>query len=201
MPKSVTWASVDPIQAVGHAAAVSVEDYLAGELKSEIRHEYIGGLLYAMAGTSREHNIICQNLLIAPRSHLRGQPCQVFIESLKLRLRIEDEDIFNYPDLIVTCDPRDTERYFTKFPKVIIEVLSPDTERIDRREKFSSYTQIETLEEYILVAQDQMEVTVFRRAGNWRPVVANQPGQQLRLESLDFTLLLSAIYESVLPAA
>lgn len=82
-------------------------------------------------------------------------------------------------DLIVTCDPRDTERYFKRFPKVLIEVLPPDTERIDRREKFSSYTQIESLEEYILVAQDQMEVTIFRRANNWRPEVANQPRQQL----------------------
>ena len=82
----------------------------------------------------------------------------------------------------------------------MIEVLSPDTERIDRREKFSSYTQIESLEEYILVAQDQTEVTVFRRATNWRPEVANQPQQRLRIESLDFTLSLSAIYDSALPA-
>lgn len=189
-----------PVQAVEHAASVSVEDYLAGELKSEIRHEYIGGLVYAMAGTSSEHNIICQNLLIALRSHLRGRPCQVFVESVKLRIRTGNEDTFYYPDLIITCDPRDTERYFKTFPKVLIEVLSPDTERIDRREKFSSYTQIESLEEYILVAQDQTEVTVFRRATNWRPEVANQPQQRLRIESLDFTLSLSAIYDSALPA-
>ena len=78
--------------------------------------------------------------------------------------------------------------------------MSPGTERIDRREKFSSYTQIESLEEYILVAQDQMEVTVFRRAGNWRPEATNQPQQPLRIESLDFTLSLPAIYESALPA-
>ena len=106
------------MQAVEHAASISVEDYLAGELKSEIRHEYIGGLVYAMAGTSREHNIICQNLLIALRSHLRGRPCQVFMESVKLRLRTANEDVFYYPDLIVTCDPRDTERYFTDFRRL-----------------------------------------------------------------------------------
>jgi Uma2 family endonuclease len=188
------------VQAVEHGASISVEDYLAGELKSAIRHEYMGGVVYAMAGTSSEHNIICQNLLIALRSHLRGKPCQVFMENLKLRLRTAQEDVFYYPDLIVTCDPRDTERYFKTFPRVLIEVLSPDTERIDRREKFFSYTQIESLEEYILVAQDQTEVTVYRRAGNWRPEVTNQPQQQLRIECLDFTLSLSAIYESALPA-
>jgi Uma2 family endonuclease len=188
------------VQAVEHAASISVEDYLAGELKSEVRHEYIGGLVYGMAGASSEHNVICQNLLIALRSHLRGKPFQVFMESVKLRLRTVNEDIFYCPDLIVTCDPRDTERYFKTFPKVLIEVLSPDTERIDRREKFSSYTQIESLAEYILVAQDQTEATVFRRVNNWRPEVAKQPQRQLRIESLDFTLSLAAIYDSALPA-
>jgi len=188
------------VQAVEHAPSISVEDYLAGELKSEVRHEYIGGLVYAMAGASGEHNTICQNLLIALRSHLRGKPCQVFMESVKLKLRTAYEDIFYYPDLIVTCDPRDTERYYKAFPKVLIEVLSPDTERIDRREKFSSYIQIESWEEYILVAQDQMEVTVFRRASHWRPEMANRPHHQLRIASLDFSLSLPAIYESALPS-
>jgi len=187
------------VQAVEHVAPVSVEDYLAGELKSEIRHEYLGGLVYGTAGTSREHNIICQNLLIALRSHLRGRPCQVFMESVKLRLRMAEEDVFYYPDLIVTCDARDTERYFTRFPKVIVEVLSPETERIDRREKFSSYTQIESLEEYVLVAQDQTEATVFRRAGNWHPEPVNRPEQQLRIESLAFALSLATIYDSAWP--
>ena len=187
------------MQAVEHASSISVEDYLAGELKSEIRHEYIGGLVYAMAGTSDRHNIICQNLMIALRSHLRGKPCRVFMESVKLRLRIANEDLFYYPDLIVTCDPRDTERYFKSFPSVLIEVLSPDTQRIDRREKLFSYIQIESLEEHILVAQDQQEVTVFRRAGNWLPEVVNQSQHQLRIPSLDLTIPLEAIYESMPP--
>jgi Uma2 family endonuclease len=182
------------VQAVEHASSISVEDYMAGELKSEMRHEYIGGLVYAMAGTSKMHNTICKNLLIALDFHLRGKPCQVFMENVKVRLRIANEDIFYYPDMVVTCDLRDTDEYYVNYPKVLIEVLSPDTERIDRREKFSSYTQIESLVEYILVAQDQMEVTVFRRANNWRPEVANQPQQQLRVESLGFAVPLSAIY-------
>jgi Uma2 family endonuclease len=200
LPNVFFWARIASVQAMEHAGSVNVEDYLAGELKSEIRHEYIGGLVYGMAGASTVHNIICQNLLIALRSHLRGKACQVYMESLKLRLRIANEDIFYYPDLIVTCDPRDTQMYFITFPKVLIEVLSPDTERIDRREKFSSYTQIGSLEEYILVAQDKMETTVFRRANNWRPEVADQPQQQIRMESLDFTAPLLSIYESALAA-
>jgi len=122
------------------------------------------------------------------------------MENVKLRLRSAGKEIFYYPDLIVTGDPHDTERYFKSFPKVLIEVLSPETERTDRREKFTSDTQMESLKEYVLVAQDQTEVTVFCRARNWRPEVALQPEQQLRLESLDFTSSLSAIYDSAWPA-
>src|SRR5580658_7419007 len=104
------WMRIGSVQAVEHASSLSVEDYLAGELKSEIRHEYIGGLVYAMAGTSSEPNIICQNFVIALRFHLRGKPWQVFMENLKLRLFIANEDMFYYPDVIVTCDPRDRQR-------------------------------------------------------------------------------------------
>jgi Uma2 family endonuclease len=115
----------------------------------------------------------------------------------KARLRLANEDIFYYPDVMVACDPRDTDRYFKRYPKVLIEVLSESTEAIDRREKFLSYRQIETLEEYVLVSQDKMEVTVFRRESHWQPEVLRQPDQLLRMATLDFTLPLSAIYEGV----
>jgi Uma2 family endonuclease len=117
------------------------------------------------------------------------------MESVKLRIVSADQDIFYYPDLMVTCDPRDTEPYFKKYPKVLVEVLSPESERIDRREKFSSYTNIESLEEYILIAQNPAEVTVFRRANQWRPEIINETQHSLRLPSLDFCLTISAIYE------
>src|SRR6266436_4707586 len=115
----------------------------------------------------------------------------------KLRLRVANEEIFYYPDVMVACDPRDTDRYFKRYPKVLVEVLSESTEPIDRREKFLSYRQIETLEEYVLVAQDKMEVTVFRRESHWQPGVLRQPDQLLRMASLDFTLPLTAVYEGV----
>src|SRR5262245_20711594 len=116
---------------------------------------------------------------------------------MKVRLYVSANDIFYYADLMVTCDPRDTDRYFKRFPKVRIEVLSPETERTDRREKFVSYTQIETLGAYVLVAQDKMEVTWFRRKNQWQPEVARRADQQLRMASLDFALPLSAVYEGV----
>jgi Uma2 family endonuclease len=98
---------------------------------------------------------------------------------------------------MVICDPRDTDRYFKRYPKVLIEVLSDSTESIDRREKFLSYRQIDTLEEYVLLAQDKMEVTVFRRADKWQPEVLRQREQLLRLGSLDLSQPLSAVYEGV----
>lgn len=176
---------------------VSVADYLAGEPISEFRHEYIGGEIHAMAGASEEHNAISGNLFAALLSHLKGRRCRAFIHDMKVRLQIAGDDIFYYPDVMVACDPRDTDRYFKRFPTVIVEVLSPETERTDRREKFLSYQQIETLEEYVLVAQDKSEVTVFRRANQWRPEIVRQASDSLTLSSLEFSLALVDLYDGV----
>jgi len=137
------------------------------------------------------------NLAFALRNHLQGTSCRVQMSEGKARLRLAGEEIFYYPDVMVVCDARDTDRYFKRYPKVLIEVLSDTTEAIDLREKFLSYRQIETLEEYVLVAQDKMEVTVFRREFQWQPEVSLQPDQALRLESLDFSLPLEIVYEGV----
>ena len=178
---------------------VSVESYLSGERTSEVRHEYLGGTVYAMAGASEDHNLIELNLAAALRHHLRGKPCRTFVNDLKLRLRLANQDLFYYPDVMVACDPRDTDPYAKRFPKILIKVLSPETERIDRREKFWSYIQTETLEEYALVAQDKMEVTVFRRANQWAGEILRQPDQLLQFASIDFSLSLGAVYEGVNP--
>jgi Uma2 family endonuclease len=119
------------------------------------------------------------------------------MSDVKVRLKIGEDDIFYYPDIMVACEPRDTNRYFKRYPKILIEVLSPETERTDRREKLLSYTQIETLEEYVLVAQDKTEITVFRRKNNWRPEITNRADDELRLVSLDFAQAVSAVYEGV----
>jgi Uma2 family endonuclease len=162
-----------------------------------MRHEYLGGAVYAMAGASDDHIALCMNLAFALRSQLQGKPCRVQMSEGRVRLRLAGEDIFYYPDVMVACDPRDTDRYFKRYPKVLVEVLSESTAMTDRREKFLSYRQIETLEEYVLVAQDKMEVTLFRRANHWQPEVLVQPEQALHLPSLDFRLALNALYEGV----
>jgi Uma2 family endonuclease len=176
---------------------VSSDDYLSGEHRREVRHEYVAGTIYAMAGASEAHNELSGNLYTALRSHLRGGPCKVFMADMKVRLAVGRESVFYYPDVLVACDPRDTDKYFKRFPKVIVEVLSPETDRTDRREKFMAYTGIESFEEYVLVAQDRMEVIVFRRAIQWAAEVLTAPSDKLALASLNFSITLASVYEGV----
>ena len=178
-------------------APIAAAEYLAGARQSEVRHEYLAGVVYAMAGASEEHNAIAGNIFAFLHAHLRGGPCRAFINDMKVRLVTAGDEIYYYPDVMVACDRRDTDRYYKAYPKVVIEVLSPETERTDRREKFLSYTQIESLEEYVLVAQDHMEVTVFRRSNAWQPERKTSAEQQFELGSLQATIPLRAVYDRV----
>lgn len=181
----------------GQQNFITVEEYIEGEQLSEVRHEYIGGQVYAMSGGSEAHNVISGNLYAAFRSRFKGHPCRVFMADMKLRLNIAEDDIFYYPDLLVTCDPADDAKYYKTQPVVIVEVLSPSTERLDRREKFLSYQRLPSLQDYVLVDQQQLQVTVFRRTGDWKPERLGA-GDVLRLPAVDFEQSVAAIYEDVL---
>jgi len=183
--------------AVEKPQLLTVEEYLDGEQRSEVRHEYIGGVVYAMAGSSIDHNLIALNFTSAFRSHLAGERCRVLMADVKVWLEIAGDDVFYYPDVMVGCDPRDTEKFYLRHPKVIVEVLSESTERTDRREKLLSYMRIESLEAYVLVAQDKSEVTILQRGKNWQAEVLRGPEQTIQIDSLQFTLPLSALYEGV----
>jgi Uma2 family endonuclease len=176
---------------------LSVDEYLAGEERSRVKHEYIGGETYAMADATKDQNQIALNIYTVLRAGLRGGKCRAFVSDIKVRLEIGREDIFYYPDVVVGCDPRDRHPGFLQYPKAIVEVLSESTERLDRMEKRTSYQTIETLEEYVLVAQDRAEVTLFRRANQWQPEVYNSPDQKVDLPSLGVSLPLELIYEGV----
>jgi Uma2 family endonuclease len=172
---------------------VSVEEYLAGEQTAEVKHEYVNGEVYAMVGVSDRHEIIALNLASALRSFLKGGPCQVFFGGVKVRIRIASDERFYYPDIMVACDPSDRDPYYRDRPRVLMEVLSPSTERIDRTEKGEAYRQIDSLQEYLLVTQDQRRVEVQRRENGWGSVVYERTGR-VRLACLDLTLDLDAIY-------
>jgi Uma2 family endonuclease len=116
-----------------------------------------------------------------------------------MKVRIETLDIFYYPDIMVTCDSRDTQfEYFKCYPSLIIEVLSPATEAFDRGDKFIDYQELETLQEYILVSQNRPRVDRFIRnnEGRWE-LYSYRENQQLELTSVNFKCLLTDVYEDV----
>lgn len=173
---------------------VSIEEYLEGEEVSAIKHEYVGGVVYAMSGASDAHNTIALNIAAALKGKLRRGQCRVFMSDVKARLA---EDEFYYPDVMVCCDPQDNHSHYKEHPKVVFEVLSESTERIDRGEKFQNYTRLESLQEYFLIAQDRMEVTAFRRSNGWKAEVLHGAGTELRVESIEFSMPLRDIYDGV----
>jgi Uma2 family endonuclease len=177
-----------------------VEEYLQHELAGDIRHEYIGGHIYAMVGASDARNLIAMNLGSVLHNHLRGGPCQVFMSDMKLRLRIAGETVFYYPDLMVACRADDRARYWRDHPCLLVEVLSEATARTDRREKLLAYREIDSLEEYLLVEQDLASVTLHARARAWHPLHLG-PADTLHLAAVDLELPVAALYEGVEPGA
>jgi Uma2 family endonuclease len=175
---------------------LTVDEYLAFEETTPIRHEYIAGALYAMSGASLPHNRITMNLATALHLHLRGAPCRPYMLDAKLRLQVARDTIFYYPDIAVTCAPEPNEAYLEQ-PRLIIEVLSPSTEKIDRREKALHYRHIHTVEEYVLIAQKNPRIEIQRRTDNWQPTTITALDASAELRSLGLSLPLSQIYEDV----
>jgi len=170
---------------------LSVDAYLEGEVESQVRHEYVDGEIYAMVGASDRHGLITLNLAGYLSQRLPDR-CQVFSSDMKVRLRAAEREIFYYPDVLVSCDPRDREPYYRQYPCLVIEVLSPHTARLDRFEKFMFYRQLDTLEEYLLVSQDYRQVEVFRRSEQWggtRYTKGDVP-----LQSVDLAVTIDDIY-------
>lgn len=178
---------------------LTVEEYLAGEQVSEVRHEYIAGQVFAMAGASEAHNLIAGNVHARLRAHLRGSACRTFISDMKVR--VEAADTFYYPDVMVTCEPPNAKSFFQMQPCLIVEVLSPSTAAIDHREKLLAYRKLESLREYVMIAQDEARIEVYRRdaQGKWTQEVLG-PDDELRFESLPTEALrmtMAEVYEDV----
>ncbi|BAU67522.1 hypothetical protein STA3757_49440 (plasmid) [Stanieria sp. NIES-3757] len=178
--------------------SLTVEEYFKLEQNAEIRHEYVAGQIFAMAGASEEHNLIVTNFISLLRPHLRGSSCRAFVSDMKVKVKLPTADIFYYPDLLVTCDPNDSAKYFKTSPKLIVEVLSESTATTDRREKRINYQTLESLEEYVLIAQDEMKVEVYRRDNqdNWTVETLGK-SDNLHLTSVGLSLTMANLYEDV----
>lgn len=176
-------------------AYLSVEAYLTGERESEIRHEYVDGVAYAMAGASVNHNQITANVLTELRMHFKqtGVDCRPFSSDLLVRT---GKDRYRYPDVVVVCDEQFLDDYSTESPVLIVEVLSKATRQRDRQVKRLEYLQLPSLQEYMLIEQDTVEVEVFRRSDSWRPSYYYW-GDMVVLESVGLSLSVESIYERV----
>ena len=175
---------------------ISPDEYLDGERLAEVRHEYVDGRVYAMAGASDDHNRIAGNIFAELRERLRGHRCEPFINDMKVKIPPAFADVYYYPDVLVAGDPTDDARYFRERPTVIIEVLSPETERTDRREKAIAYRQIPTVEAYVLFEQERIAATILRRTEpGWQSDVIEGPGLVLKLPGIGVEIPLERIYE------
>lgn len=178
---------------------VTPEDYLALERASEFRSELIDGQIVAMSGTSRAHSLIVVNLARELSVQLRGRPCELYIADM--RVRVAPTELYTYPDLVALCgEPRLEDGHFDTLsnPTLVIEVLSPSTEAYDRGEKFAHYRGLDSLIEYVLVAQDKIRVEHYRRQDTqWLLTAFDGPDAVLSLESIGCTVRLGDIYEKV----
>ena len=175
------------------------EEYITLERKATLKSEYLSGEIVAMSGDSNEHNLVTMNTSTALYNQLADRGCRVYASDM--RVGISAGVSYFYPDIAVTCDkPRFEDDVFDTLinPQVIIEVLSTSTENYDRGEKFDRYQQLESLQEYILISQDQIWVERYLRQGEaWVPSEFSTLEDVLPLVSIDAELPLSQIYRFV----
>jgi Uma2 family endonuclease len=174
------------------------EEYFIWEEQQLERHEYIDGEVYAMSGGTINHGDIAGNFLSLLKNHLRGRGCKTL--NSDCRVSIVGSTKYVYPDISVTCDERDktTTQYIT-YPCLIIEVLSPTTEAYDRGNKFRMYRQNPSLQEYVLVSADTIEIELFRKTdtNDWR-IINYQVGDTVELNSINLTVPIEQIYEDII---
>jgi Uma2 family endonuclease len=179
---------------------ISPAEYLAFERKAETRSEYYRGEIFAMAGASKEHNLVNFNLAGEIHAALKGQSCQGFAN--ELRVKVDRTGLYTYPDVIIVCEEpqfEDEELDTLLNPQVIIEVLSDSTEAYDRGKKFSHYRQLTSLKEYVLVSQHEPLVERYSRDidGNWKIEDIRGLEAELTLDSVPVTVKLAEIYARV----
>ena len=181
---------------------MSAQEFLDWERTQSIRHEYLRGELFAMAGAEERHVTTAANVYTALRTHLRGTPCRTFITDMKLR--VEAANCYFYPDVMVTCSAADAgEPLIKREPVLVVEVLSPSTAAYDRGEKFAAYRLLPTLREYLLVDPHSRRCDLYRRGGDGLWVLhPAEPGQSVVLASVALELVAEKLWDEVpLPAA
>ena len=191
---------------------ITEEEYLEREEKSPIKNEYYQGEIFPMnrgdnpgeidsiAGAFINHNRLVRTAMLDIGNHLEDKTCEVFPSDL--RVQVEANTLFTYPDLSIICDKpkfyQDRKDTITN-PTVLIEVLSPSTEKYDRNAKFRLYQDFPTLKEYILISSTQMLVEKFTKQANgeWKPTKYTNPTDQFEIESIGFIIIVENLYRKV----
>lgn len=174
----------------------TVEEYLALEEQSEVRHEFFEGEIFAMAGADISHNLIGINFVSAFKQALRGKPCRAMMEGVQLA--VQEGRHYTYPDVMISCDAADQQaKRIIKAPVLLIEILSPSTSEYDRGRKFNQYKQLPSLQHYLLVSQTSWLVEWYRREpGNiWSFTPLVEADDALVIPDLNINLTVAEIYE------
>lgn len=174
------------------------EEYLAYEMTSPVRHEYVDGQLFAMAGESKNHNRLAGAAYSGLSLSLTGK-CEAYIENVKVKV---SSTRYYYPDVVVACSEpeEDEDAYIIEDPLLIIEVLSPSTQRNDRVEKMNAYQKLAGLREYVIISQESVRLEVYRheQAGEaWQCEVFDDTESEVTFQSVGLTLKLADIYRRV----
>lgn len=175
-------------------------EYLEFERKSEERHEYFDGEIYAMSGAKRNHNVIAWNVGGELRQKLKGKKCEAY--PADMRVFVPKTGLYTYPDLVVVCgEPQFKDNVFDTLlnPVLLIEVLSETTESYDRGRKFQHYRSIETLREYILIAQDEARIEKYAKTGDGFWVLSEAVGieAEIEFESIECRVRLAEVYDKI----
>lgn len=179
---------------------MSEAEYLEFERASQSKHEFLGGDVFDMTGASRAHNLISGNVFASLHRQLRGKSCEIY--HADMRLKISATGLYTYPDISVVCsEAQFSDEYLDTLlnPTLIVEVLSPSTERYDRGKKFQQYRELPSLQEYVLIAQDSPRIERYLRQpeGLWQLADASGPDATLELTSIECKLSLAEVYEQV----
>mgnify|MGYP001944438638 CR=1 FL=1 len=186
--------SGDTMSTVVKPALLTESEYLRGELLSEIKHEFVDGQVYAMAGASANHGRISGNIFRKFGNHLENSPCETHMSDMKVKTPSGN---YRYPDVLVVCDNNYiNDSYATETPTILVEVISKSTRKTDEQIKRMEYINIPTLQEYVIIEQDFVDIAVFRKSDDWRHTNYFL-GDEIHFESINLTVSVEEIYHRV----